>query len=141
MSSTFTAPPELPALDRALRHVATAVAANGDPAEVFVLVAETVRELLAVDSAGVVRIEGPTHGRLMGQAGIAMPAHRFTLAGENTSAVTDRTGAPSYVADFADLPGEIPQKLAARGQRCGIAVPVHVDGELWGCLVAGDHRP
>ena len=141
MSSTFTAPPELPALDRALRHVATAVAANGDPAEVFVLVAETVRELLAVDSAGVVRIEGPTHGRLMGQAGIAMPTHRFTLAGENTSAVTARTGEPSYVADFADLPGEIPQKLAARGQRCGIAVPVHVDGELWGCLVAGDHRP
>ncbi|HET8951269.1 MAG TPA: hypothetical protein VFN44_12185 [Solirubrobacteraceae bacterium] len=57
------------ALDRALRHVATAVAANVEPAEVFELVAGTARELLDVDSAAVVRYEGPTHGRVMGQDG------------------------------------------------------------------------
>jgi diguanylate cyclase (GGDEF)-like protein/putative nucleotidyltransferase with HDIG domain len=134
-------PAQPAALDRALRHVATAVAANGDAADVFALVAETVLELLAVDSAAVIRYDGPSHGRIMGQSGIAMPTHRFTLSGENTAAVTARTGAPSYVADFAALDGELPQKLAARGQRCGIAVPVHVEGALWGALVAGDHRP
>jgi diguanylate cyclase (GGDEF)-like protein/putative nucleotidyltransferase with HDIG domain len=130
-----------PDLDRALRHVATAVAANVEPSEIFELVANTIRELLDVDSAGVVRYEGPTHGRVMGQAGVAMPNRRFTLLGENCASVTARTGMPSYVADFAALEGEVPQRLAAMGQRCGIAVPVHVEGRLWGALVAGDHRP
>jgi hypothetical protein len=128
-------------LDRALRHVATAVAANAEPAEVFELVADAARELLDVDSAGVVRYEGPTHGRVMGQAGIAMPNRRFTLLGENTAAVTARTGRPAHVRDFAELEGDMPRRLVAMGQHSGIAVPVHVDGRLWGALVAGDHRP
>jgi diguanylate cyclase (GGDEF)-like protein len=129
------------ALDRALRHVATAVAANVEPSEVFELVAGTARELLDVDSAGVVRYEGPTHGRVMGQSGVAMPNRRFTLLGENSAAVTARTGLPSHVDDFALLDGDVPRRLVAMGQRSGIAVPVHVDGRLWGALVAGDHRP
>src|SRR5215208_6040872 len=87
----------------ALRQVATAVAANGEPSEVFELVARATRELLDVDSAGVVRYEGPTPGRVMGQAGIAMPHRRFTLLGDNTAAVTARTGLPSYVTDLAAL--------------------------------------
>jgi len=128
-------------LDRALRHVATAVAANVEPAEVFELVAGAARELLDVDSAAVVRYEGPTHGRVMGQSGVAMPNRRFTLLGENTAAVTARTGRPSHVRDFAELEGDVPQRLVAMGQRSGIAVPVHVEGRLWGALVAGDHRP
>src|SRR4051794_2794481 len=115
-------------LDGALRHVATAVASNSDPAEVFSLVAEAICELLAADSAGVVRYEGPSHGRVMGQAGIAMPPHRFTLAGENSVAVVARTGEPAYVHDFAQLDGEVSQRLAQRGQRCGMAVPVMVEG-------------
>src|SRR5215218_9592441 len=89
------------ALDRALRDVATAVAANVHPSEVFELVARTIRELLDVDSAGVVRYEGPTHGRVMGQAGVALPHRRFTLLGENAASVTARTGLPSLVEDFA----------------------------------------
>ncbi len=129
------------ALDRALRHVATAVAANVEPGEVFELVAGATRELLDVDSAAVVRYEGPTHGRVMGQAGVTMPNRRFTLLGENTASVTARTGRPSYVADFAELEGDVPRRLIAMGQRCGLAVPVHVEGRLWGALVAGDHRP
>jgi len=118
-------------LDRALRHVATAVAANVEPAEVFELVAAAARELLDVDSAAVVRYEGPTHGRVMGQSGVAMPNRRFTLLGENTAAVTARTGRPSHVRDFAELEGDVPQRLVAMGQRSGIAVPVHVEGRLW----------
>jgi diguanylate cyclase (GGDEF)-like protein/putative nucleotidyltransferase with HDIG domain len=129
------------ALDRVLRHVATAVAGNVEPAEVFALVSGAARELLDADSAAVVRYEGPTHGRVMGQSGIAMPNRRFTLLGENTAAVTARTGRPSHVRDFAALDGDVPQRLVAMGQRSGIAVPVHVDGRLWGALVAGDHRP
>ena len=93
------------ALDRALRHVATAVAANAGPSEVFELVATTARELLGAGSAGVVRYEGPTHGRVMGQAGVAMPNRRFTLLGENCAAVTACTGVPTYVKDFALLHG------------------------------------
>ena len=129
------------ALDRALRHVATAVAANVEPSEVFDLVARATRQLLDVDSAGVVRYEGPTHGRVVGQSGVAMPMRRFTLLGENTAAVTARTGMASHVADFAEVDGEMARRLVAMGQRCGMAVPVHVEGRLWGALVAGDHRP
>src|SRR5215208_4262926 len=125
----------------ALRQVATAVAANEEPSEVFELVARATRELLDVDSAGVVRYEGPTHGRVMGQAGIAMPHRRFTLLGDNTAAVTARTGLPSYVTDLAALGGDVPQRLAAMGPRSAIAVPVLVEDRLWGALVAGDHRP
>src|SRR5918994_536254 len=40
------------ALERALRHVPTAVAANVEPSEVFGLVASQARELLGADSAG-----------------------------------------------------------------------------------------
>ena len=132
--------PTLDALAAALLRVATAVAGDAEPADVFALVADAIRTLLDVDSAGVVRYEGPTHGRVMGQAGVAMPNRRFTLLGE-IAAVTARTGRPSYVADFAALDGDVPRRLAAMGERCGIAAAVDVDGRLWGALVAGDHRP
>lgn len=89
----------------------------------------------------MVRYEGPTHGRVVGQSGVAMPNRRFTLLGENTASQAARTGRPSHVHDFASLDGDVPRRLAAMGQRCGIAVPVHVDGRLWGALVVADHRP
>jgi putative nucleotidyltransferase with HDIG domain len=115
------------ALDRALRHVATAVAANVEPSEVFELVAGKARELLDVDSAGVVRYEGPTHGRVMGQAGVAMPNRRFTLLGENTAAVTARTEVVAGCME--DVVGAAGSAVRIGGDEFALLLPQMTDRE------------
>ena len=128
--------------ERALRLVATAVAAERPPAEVFAVVAREAAGLADADSAGVVRFDGPMVGTVVGQHGVgtAVP-WSFPLSGSNTAAVVARTGAPSRVDDLSELDEPTARHLAEGGQRCGVGVPVRVGAILWGAIVAGSATP
>jgi signal transduction histidine kinase len=121
----------------ALRRVATLVARGAPPGEVFAAVTEEVRRLLAVDCAGMGRYESDgtvTIVAVWGRTGDKAPVgSRWSLGGKDVATIVFETGRPARIDSFADASGPLG---AAReeGVGSGIAMPIVVDGRLWGVM-------
>jgi PAS domain S-box-containing protein len=128
----------------ALRRVATLVVMGVPAAEVFSAVAEEVERLFdaqattiarlepdgtlaIVASSGRARDEMPVGSRLQPEAGMAL-------------ARVIRTGRSARVDDYSRAPGFLGQATRT-GIRCSVAVPIRVEGSLWGSMGAGTERP
>jgi signal transduction histidine kinase len=127
---------------QALRRVATAVAQQHEPQEVFELVTREVARHLDADAAMTARFDAP--GRATVLADWARPGmasfptgQQIVIGGPAALAQVQVTGSPSRVDSYADMPGEYPAQLRALGMRASVAAPVIVDGELWGAVAAG----
>jgi signal transduction histidine kinase len=126
----------------ALRRVATLVARGEPPEAVFTAVLEEVGRLLPVDLATMCRYEPDrteTFVATWGTAGERFPVgSRWTLEGDNLSAVVFDTGRPARRDRYADSPSG-PLAAAAReaGIRSAVGAPILVEGDLWGVIFAG----
>lgn len=119
----------------ALRRVATQVAAEGRPKEVFRQTAEEVARLLGVELGLVARFES---GRAVpvGWCGASIEV-AFPLDGAGAVAQVARTGQVARVANYKTLADDhVGQLVEPRGFRSGVAAPVRVGGQLWGALLA-----
>ena len=54
------------------------------------------------------------------------------------TATVRRTGRPARVDDYRDVPGGEP--YLREGLRSAVALPIHVDGRLWGAIAVGSGR-
>jgi diguanylate cyclase (GGDEF)-like protein/PAS domain S-box-containing protein len=52
-----------------------------------------------------------------------------------------RTGKPARVEDYGARPGWLADDDAERFLRCAVAVPLRLEGRLWGCLGVASSRP
>jgi signal transduction histidine kinase len=128
----------------ALRYVATLVAREVPPTEVFAAVAEAVARLLDVTVCPLYRYEGDDHAVVMAAWGDPKLLHpvgkRMPLDGDNLAARI-RRGAPSArINDVADATGPIGESARRLGVRSGVATPIVVDGSLWGGIVVVSDR-
>jgi PAS domain S-box-containing protein len=123
----------------ALRRVATAVAAELDPSQLFELVTEEVARLLEAETAALMRFDGDVavtvgaHNKpgVRGvPVGTEMPLRADTAAGR-----VFRTGAPARIDDYDALDGEVARELQRVGFRSSVAAPVFLGGRLWGAMV------
>jgi PAS domain S-box-containing protein len=123
----------------ALRRVATAVAAEGDPSRLFELVTEEVARLLDAETAALMRFDGDRAiavgafnkpGVRGVPAGTVMPLRADTAAGR-----VFRTGAPARVENYGALDGEVARELRRVGFHSSVAAPVFLGGRLWGAMV------
>jgi signal transduction histidine kinase len=130
---------ELAGEQAALRRVATLVAHETSPAEVFAAVAEEVGQLLMVDMSTLMRYE--TDGtatvvaawsRTTGYLGVG---DRLRLDGENVAAAVLRTRRPARIDDFAACSGPIADLMNRLGVRSAAGTPITVDNRLWGVMV------
>ena len=108
----------------ALRRVATLVARDVPPAELFEAAAAEVRTLLGADATGLLRYEE-------GGTAVVFESERFTLEGKSVTAAVLRTGRPARV----DYGGE-----EASDIRTSVGAPIVVGGRLWGVMVAAWKR-
>jgi PAS domain S-box-containing protein len=126
----------LAAEQAALRRVATLVA-RGEPAsEVFAAVAEEVGRLLDAQATLIARLEPDQTLVIVASAGRTsdvMPVGR-RLEVESTIAIgrVVRSGQPAMVTT-----GGTVERM---GLRCTVAVPIKVEGSLWGVITAGTDR-
>ena len=124
----------------ALRRVATLVASDAAPEQVFQLVTEEVCRLLGIPSALLERFEGPTTARIVGRyGGEALPGLRGRAPSSSSrrdwrSLQVLRTGAPARVDDYSDVPGRAAELMRELGFRSTVAVPITVAGATWGAL-------
>ena len=129
----------------ALRRVATLVARESPPGEVFGAVAEELGRLLGAKSTVLYRCEDDETATLVGNWGeLAGPdpsGRRFALGGNNVASLVVRTARPARIDDYADATGAIGTTFKALGVRAGVGVPIIVGGRLWGAMGAAAPEP
>jgi GAF domain-containing protein len=123
----------------ALRRVATLVARGVPAAEVFEAVAHEVGRVVGADGSGISRL-GPD-GAITVCAVIGSLADMLSVGScwrpepPLALAVVLRTGRPARNEDYREDAG-----LPPLGIRSGVAVPIVVDGRLWGAISVASRR-
>jgi PAS domain S-box-containing protein len=129
----------------ALRRVATLVARESPPADVFGAVTEEVGRLLQVEDMKLVRFEPDATATVLASWGQddapTAAGTNWSLAGDSVTAVVHRTGRPARVDDYANVAGPLAKYLRSVGVRSAVATPVMVGRQLWGALIASSRRP
>jgi signal transduction histidine kinase len=124
----------------ALRRVATLVARETSPADVFAAVTEEVGKLLTLDLTTMLRYE--TDGTATVVAAWRQPSPylqvgaRVKLDGEDVAATVLRTRRPARIDRFASCTGPLAELLRELGVRSSAGCPIIVEGRLWGVMVA-----
>ena len=125
----------------ALRRVATLVASDAPPEQVFQLVTEEVCRLLGIREAVLERFVDAHTGTVVGRFGSHMTGG-FEVGGtlpieKGLPAWTVlHTGAPGRVESFEGYPGELAERVRLLGYTSAVGVPIVVAGSTWGALVA-----
>ena len=132
----------------ALRRVATLVARQPSPAEIFAVVTEeTARtaRLLHLDSAHLVVYERDQTATVVGSWNLRGPpmtvGTRVPMEGDNIIGRVFRTQQPARIDDYGDATGPVAENVRFIGIRAAVGVPVLVGGRLWGVMAVGSSRP
>jgi PAS domain S-box-containing protein len=126
---------------RVLRRVATLIAGEAEPEEVFQTVTEEVCRLFGIASAITVRFESAESAVIVGRWSAA-PVEGFEIGSlirlEEGLAMTSvlRTGAPARVDGYERIPGDLARAVREVGFQSTVAVPISLAGATWGALVA-----
>jgi len=138
----------LAAEQRALRRVATLVAAESSPERVFRAVSEECARVLQVNSSAVFRYDGHETATIVGRVnrdGVDVLPVGGRLAAGESSAVGRvlRTGATARIDDWGGVKGDddIADAIFRVGYRSSAAAPIVVAGELWGAVAIASEEP
>jgi GAF domain-containing protein/uncharacterized protein DUF4118 len=127
----------------ALRRVATLVAHVAPADELFAAVSEEVGRLVAVDFVRVARYDSDdslTDVAAWSRTGEHFPVgSRWPLAEALTRSIL-RTGRPARVDNIASASGALAVEAREHGIRSAAAVPIIVEGHVWGVLLSGSSR-
>jgi PAS domain S-box-containing protein len=135
----------LAAEQAALRRVATLVVRGVPAAEVFSAVAEELERLFDAQATTIGRLEPDGTMTIVAGTGSGrdeMPVgSRLTLESGTALARVIRTGRSARVDDYGRASGLLGGVSQRTGIRCSAAVPIVVEGSLWGSMGAGTDRP
>ena len=128
----------------ALQRVATLVARRAPPEEVFAAVTAEAGRLLGVDHARMSRYAPDGEVSVVATWSSSGAAHpvgtRTTLGGRNLYTVVFQTRRAARIDDYADASGPAANLARELGVRASVAVPVIVEGRLWGAVFVGSAR-
>jgi signal transduction histidine kinase len=132
----------------ALRRVATLVAEDVPPADLFIAVAEEVGRLLGTTLAGMAHYE--THDTVTvlatwaeGQQASAHPLvpGPWRLEGGDLASAISRTGTAVRLDDYDGVPGPVAAFVRDElGIVSSVGTPIVVEGRLWGVLYVHSHE-
>ena len=126
----------------ALRRVATLVAADASPDDVFQAVTEEVSLLLGIPSGALDALRGRPHrDARRGLRRRGRPRGSSSATGWLSNRAWRRgrcctRASVGRVDGYEGVPGEVAERMRATGFRRVVAVPVTVAGATWGALVA-----
>ena len=123
-----------------LRRLAMLVAAAEPPEALFAAVVQEVSRHFGNDTARMIRFEADGTATLIASEGttgphvqIGKPWKRYPPTG--LTATVQQTGQPARVDDYRKIPGGEP--FVREGLIGAVAMPVNVDGRLWGLIAIG----
>ena len=137
---------ELAREQAALRRVATIIARESLPEELFAVVAEEVGRVMNVPLVALARYEpdGSAIQLVGGWSEGALPVPiggRYLLDGPSAFLSVWQTRKPSRTGDSTDLPGEIAAARRQAGLKSSVASPILVEGRLWGVISVASSEP
>ncbi|WP_344115922.1 sensor histidine kinase [Kribbella alba] len=131
---------ELADTQAALRRLATLVARGEPPEAVFAAATSEALRHFGSGTARMIRYELDGTATLLANEGTTGPHVRVGKRWEGYPAtgLTEtvlRTGQPARVDDYGNVPGGEP--YLREGLRAAVAMPIHVNGRLWGMIAVG----
>jgi signal transduction histidine kinase len=122
----------------ALRRVATLVARGAPPHQVFAAVTEETGRLLGTDHAVTTRFNADRSRTLISSwSSTDTPLRegaRAPLGGRNVHTLVFETGRAARIDDYANASGLPAEDGWAVGLRAAVAVPISIEGRLWGAM-------
>ena len=124
----------------ALRRLATLVARGEPPEAVFAAATREARRHFGGGTARMIRYEPDGMATLLANEGSTGPHVRVGERWEGypptgLTATVRQTGRAARVHDYGQLPGG--EATLREGHRSAVAVPIHVNGRLWGMIAVG----
>jgi GAF domain-containing protein len=124
----------------ALRRLAILVARGEPPEAVFAAATSEALRYFGGGTARMIRYEPDGTATLLANEGTTGPHVRVGERWEGypptgLTATVWRTGQAARVDDYRDIPGGEP--YLREGLRSAVAMPVHVNGRLWGVIAVG----
>jgi PAS domain S-box-containing protein len=136
----------LAAEQSALRRVATLVAREHSPDDLFDTLAEEVGVLLGVDAATILRYDdGGSSATVVARWSnglMTLPVgEQLSLHGESLVGDVYRAGVPRRKEDYSRAVGVIGSIVRTQDIRCAVASPIIVEGAIWGVVAALSRQP
>jgi signal transduction histidine kinase len=129
----------------ALRRVATLVARQPSPTEVFAVVTEEAGKLLGLDCAHLIVYEQGGTAAVVGTWGlrgtVSPVGARIPLDGDSVAARVFRTQRPARLDDYTHAQDSVAADARTMGLRAAVGAPIVVRGQIWGALTVGSWRP
>jgi signal transduction histidine kinase len=129
----------------ALRRVATLVAREPAPAEVFTAVAEEARQLTGSEITAILQVQADDATTIVAGTGAPysdLPAGSPMPAGSNTvTELVRERRRPARLDRFDPDSGPLAAYLHRLGVHSAVGAPILVEGRLWGVLLAGSSTP
>ena len=129
----------------ALRRVATLVARQPSPAEVFAAVTEEAARVLDLDSASLIVYERDQTAMVVGACTLRGPSvpvgTRAPMDGDNLIGRVFRTQRPARIDQYTEATGPAAEHARSLGVRTAAGVPVLAGGRVWGVMAASSSRP
>jgi sugar diacid utilization regulator len=128
--------------------VATLVAGEVEPLEVFDAVTNEMCRYVPADCAGLWRYE--TSGEITRVAAAYLSASapakwpvgaRTPIAGNILASMVQRNGRPARMDSYENFGGPIAARARDAGVRAAVGVPIIIDGRVWGMAGVGSMRP
>jgi signal transduction histidine kinase len=135
---------ELADTQAALRRLATLVARGEPPEVVFAAATREARRHFGGGTARMVRYEPDGTATLLANEGKTGPHVRVGERWEGypptgLTVTVRRTGQAARVDDYRDVPGA--EVRLGEGILSSVAVPIYVNGQLWGMIAVGSGQP
>jgi signal transduction histidine kinase len=128
----------------ALRRVATLVARESSPPEIFRAVTDEALGVLDTEAVGLLRVETDGSVSLVAQSDAPWDPPpletRLALDGDNVIVEVVRTGKAARVDDWTGATGSVAELATGLGVRSCVATPIAVEGRLWGVMVSATSR-
>ena len=123
-----------------LRRVATLVAEEAAPADLFDAVIDEVGRLLGASQAGMMRYEGSQEATIVAQRGqdpsIVRIGMRMSLEGDSVAARVLRNGRAARINHLEEGRGDLADLVRRTNVDVTIGAPITVEGRLWGVIAA-----
>jgi GAF domain-containing protein len=120
----------------ALSRVATLVAEDAPPREIFAAVCAEVAQLVHAEASALTRDEADGTVTVLGgwtSEGYEYVGNRFAVEGTVSGLVLE-TRRPGRIESYAEEPGSAAAAAREMGWRSSVGAPVTVEGRLWGVL-------
>ena len=130
----------------ALRRVATLVAREASPPEVFSAVTEELGRILGADIAALVRLEPGNKAIVVatwsdGEGDLVPIGTVISLEDESVATMVLRTGRPARADNPEHASGRIGALVRQLGVTSTVGTPIVVEGRLWGGMSVSSRQP